>query len=224
MSIERVKITPSLMRLKDSSGNTIFDTNNRYLKTVTNGSLNLANITLGPLPTSWTGLGFVSGFPLFLRSYQWPEINSNDPVVTNNQIVNSVSKPGYLKLIPHSLNGDGDGTPGTPINIGDIYWVYKNNTLVAKVKERKISLSGTVNGSTVQTGVSYYTYIVDSSGTEVSSLTFTISPSDVFKIVYKWVLSNSLAPEHNYWTSASTSALVMFYYTGTYTLPLEVTQ
>lgn len=225
MAIERVKITPTLMRLKNSSGTTIFDSNNRYLKTVTNGSLNIANITLGALPTSWTDIEFVSGYPLFSHSFPYTEINSNDPTFTNNTILPAVAKPGYLKLIPHALNGGGSGTPGGALELGDIYWLYKNNTLVAKVKERKLSFSGYVDGvGTVQTGVSYYTYILDSAGSEVSSLTFTITPSDVFKVVHKWVRSNRLAAEHDYWTSTDTSSLVMFYYTGNYTLPLEVTQ
>ena len=81
MAVERVRITPSNITLKDSSGNIIFDTDRQYLKTG-GGTLYAGGNTRSPMVTGQNSItdktdygGYVTGFlsnaVSFTQSQNW---------------------------------------------------------------------------------------------------------------------------------------------------------
>lgn len=128
--VERVRITPTLMRLKDASGEVVFDTNNRYIITESPGELNLAQSSPAPYPLNANQINYSMGTLVYLRANLGP----NDTY----SVEFTPAVDGFFSV--HPRLGIGGGSEGFPAGIAntdqDIVTVSQGGT---KIWSRKIS-------------------------------------------------------------------------------------
>lgn len=101
--VDLVKIQSNNIRIRDTSNNILFDTDNKYIKTDPNGNINTAGYqripTLHGTGTSFSDKYDLGGFLV------WPSVNS---YTTGNKIghiqssTNQISRTYYLKVPPFS--------------------------------------------------------------------------------------------------------------------------
>lgn len=210
MSVERVRITPNLMRLKNSSGGVIFDTTNRYIKTTSPGSINLAAVSPAPFPNGRATLADGAGFLYYLGSMQGKTVDTTLTLPT-------VSNPGYLQFRTSMMSWGGGGNgPVGYARQGTLAQVKKNGTHLFNIEHWVGRLFPDTPSTT--SGVIHNYQITDTSSAIISSPhTISVAPSDVISFVYKWYLA---LDANTYRTIAD---FTIFYYSDSDTLPLVVT-
>lgn len=95
MPVERVRIEPERMVLKNSDGSVAFDTNNNYIRTDVAGEFSLQQVGAVPIPTSRVGhLQFKGANVYFVRLFtDYYQTEQIYPPVTTEM---SFSSDGYL--------------------------------------------------------------------------------------------------------------------------------
>lgn len=212
MSVERVRITPNIMRLKNASGTTIFDTTNRYIKTTLPGSINLAALAPAPFPSGRATLADGAGFLYYLGSMQGKTVDTTLTLPT-------VSNPGYLQFRTSMMSWAGGGIgPANYGRQGTLAQVKKNGTHLFNVEHWLGRLFPDSGGPQQTSGILHNYQITDTSSNIISSPhTISVAPSDVISFVYKWYLA---LDTNTYPTIAD---FTIFYYSDSDTLPLVVT-
>jgi hypothetical protein len=200
------------MRLKNSSGGVIFDTTNRYIKTTSPGSINLAAVSPAPFPDGASTLADGSGFLYFLGSMQAKTVDT-----TLN--LSTVSNPGYLQFRTYMMSWAGGGIgPVDYARQGTLAQVKKNGVHLLNVEHWSGRLFPGNQGPQATSGILHNYQITDTSSNIITSPhTISVAPDDVISFVYKWYLT--LDPL----TYVNIADFTIFYYSDSDALPLEVT-
>jgi hypothetical protein len=216
MSVERVRINPNIMRLKNASGTTIFDTTNRYIKTTSPGSINLAALAPAPFPNGITSLSDGAGFLIFNKHLNALTVDAEETLPT-------VSNVGFLGFRQTMFAAVGGGGPqaGT-LRQGTLIQVFKNGVHLFNIDH----FAGPLYGGGVG-GPSGFIHIYvpkDLNGNNLNEnfvqYNISVSPTDVVKFRYKWRVT---LDNNTYANQGRLYNYTVFYYSGSDTLPLVVT-
>ena len=227
MPVERVLITPNLMRLKNSSGSVVFDTTNRYIKTDSGSSFSVTAVARAPFPIGNATLEDYGGYGIWKGMMINRSVNeiAGFPRVANRGTV--IFKTGIL------VSGYGTGNYGgttTPPGqefmwtyIGPIFDVVKNN-VVQKTYHLHRQLLFNENSSGEETlyiksGERFYisgtTTIVNNGFSFGDGQSLVVDSGDS---IYIRFLRNHLQGNATY-----NGEYVVMYYSDDGTLPLAVT-
>lgn len=200
------------MRLKNASGTTVFDTTNRYIKTTSPGSVNLAAVSPAPFPDGSVTLADGAGYLYFVGSMMYKTVNTTLTLPT-------VANPGYLQFrrLGWAMNGGGAGPIYYPRQ-GTLAQVLKNGTHVLNI-EHYVGIL--VDGSGMHvTGVVHVFELADTAETIITSPhNISVGPNDVISFVYK----RYVALDPGTYSVNGIDDYTIFYYSDLDTLPLVVT-
>ena len=246
MPVERVLITPNLMRLKNSSGSVVFDTTNRYIKTDSGSSFSVTAVARAPFPIGNATLEDYGGYGIWKgmminRSVNeiagFPRVANRGRVIFKTGILVSgygtgnyggITTPPYSGVIVGYQN-DGDGQ--TPIYdfqqmwtyIGPIFDVVKNNVVQKTYHlHRQLLFNENNSGESTDYSKSGERFYISGTTTIVNNgFSFGDGQSlvvDSGDSIYIKFLRNHLPGDATY-----NGEYVVMYYSDDGTLPLAVT-
>jgi hypothetical protein len=227
MPVERVLITPNLMRLKNSSGSVVFDTTNRYIKTDSGSSFSVTAVARAPFPIGNATLEDYGGYGIWKGMMINRSVNeiAGFPRVANRGTV--IFKTGIL------VSGYGTGNYGgttTPPGqeamwtyIGPIFDVVKNNVVQKTYHLHRQLLFYEISSSEVteygKSGERFYisgtTTIVNNGFSFGDGQSLVVDSGDS---IYIRFLRNHLQGDATF-----NGEYVVMYYSDDGTLPLAVT-
>ena len=227
MPVERVLITPNLMRLKNSSGSVVFDTTNRYIKTDSGSSFSVTAVARAPFPIGNATLEDYGGYGIWKGMMINRSVNeiAGFPRVANRGRV--IFKTGIL------VSGYGTGTysgittpPGQEFMwtyIGPIFDVVKNNVVQKTYHlHRQLLFNENNSGESTEYSKSGERFYISGTTTIVNNgFSFGGGQSlvvDSGDSIYIKFLRNHLPGNATY-----NGEYVVMYYSDDGTLPLAVT-
>lgn len=247
MAVQRVLITPNLMRLKNSSGSIVFDTTNRYIKTDSGSSFAVTAVARAPFPIGNVSLEDYGGYGIWKgmvvnRAVNeiagLPRVANRGRVIFKTGILASgygtgnygglTTPPGWNGVIVGYIE---DGESQTPIYdqqqmwsyIGPIFDVVKNN-----VTQKTFHLHRQLLFNEVSDGESY-SYQKGGERFYISGTTTVITNGFNFggglSLTYDSgdTIQIKFRRNHAAGTAAYNGEYVVMYYSDDGTLPLAVT-
>ena len=247
MPVERVLITPNLMRLKNSSGSVVFDTTNRYIKTDSGSSFSVTAVARAPFPIGNATLEDYGGYGIWKgmminRSVNeiagFPRVANRGTVIFKTGILVSGYGTGTYSGLTTPPNWGGiligyeyDGENQIPIYdrqqmwsyIGQMFQVVKNDTVIYTFHlHRQVLFSENINGEDIVTYKSGERFYISGTTTIVNNgFSFGGGQSlvvDSGDSIYIKFLRNHLPGNATY-----NGEYVVMYYSDDGTLPLAVT-
>ena len=246
MPVERVLITPNLMRLKNSSGSVVFDTTNRYIKTDSGSSFSVTAVAKAPFPIGNATLEDYGGYGIWKgmminRSVNeiagFPRVANRGTVIFKTGILVSgygtgnysgITTPPYRGVI---VGSQYDGEGYIPIYefqqmwtyIGPIFDVVKNNVVQKTYHlHRQLLFYENSSSEVTEYGKSGERFYISGTTTIVNNgFSFGDGQSlvvDSGDSIYIKFLRNHLPGDATY-----NGEYVVMYYSDDGTLPLAVT-
>lgn len=213
--VERVRITPNLMRLRNASGGIVFDTNNRYIKTESPGDLSLAQSSPAPYPLRPNQISYSMGTLI-----HWI------PSVAANQTYSVEYTPavsGFFAVHP-ALGLGGGGVPrGEQVTVQDIISVSQGSTKIWSRKVFALLFADPSSGGVQLTGV---LASLSKSGDAVGDSDLIPASAGLTYRFHKDSTSMTSAPSSGGTASQYTFSghnIAIHFLTGLDTLPLKVT-
>ena len=205
--VERVLITPTLMRLKNASGNIIFDTGNKYIRTDSTGTFKLDALTASPCPSGANILNGVMGGTVV-------SVVSSSFHDTAFSYTFTPPADGYLDCQRH-LGIDGDA--GQPIGGGDgdsnVFMVKTTGDVLLSRRFRLTAMREP--GTNYVIGLAFN---INNATNTVGTLPFPVTAGTTYTI-YK--TADTWNGNANYGNNLT---FHMYYYSNTATLPLKVAE
>lgn len=205
--VERVLITPTLMRLKNASGNIVFDTGNKYIRTDTTGTFKLDALTKSPC---------ASGANLLSGTMGGTVVGVVSSSFAGSAWSYTFTPPadGYFDC-QRSLGLDGFGGPPLGGGSGDKV-VFNVKTTGSVLLSRRFYYVAMRDPGTNYVGG--FSFFIDNASNTVGSLPFPVTAGTTYTI-YK---------ESGIWNNNANLGLNcnfhLYYYSNTATLPLKVAE
>lgn len=205
--VERVLITPTLMRLKNASGNIVFDTGNKYIRTDSTGTFKLDALTASPCPSGANILNGVMGGTVV-------SVVSSSFHDTAFSYTFTPPADGYLDCQRY-LGHDGDLGPAFAGGNGDSN-VFLLKTTGDVLLSRRFRLSAMrAPDSQYVVGIAFH---INNVTDAVGPLPFPVTAGTTYTIYKTASLWQNNA---NYGNNLT---FHMYYYSNTATLPLKVAE
>ena len=210
MAQERVFISPDAMQLNDSSGNRVFDTNFKYIKTDTAGNMVLAALASSPVPfCGLTDLKDIGGHPIPVTF---------DPSVSGQTLI-PYPGVGMYVILPTLLFSSGSiGTANNIVQRWNVGYLNSATTSTSTVSIAKITGTG---GGYIYVAAGFPWSAPSTSGTVIHNAPARFQESGKYS---PQPLAYYIgAPYNDVWTLTSTITLNIRFYASQQTLPLRVT-